>query len=98
MIKQQLFVANPSALLARPVSLLSETLKKFSCEANVIFKESVKSEKAPVFETRNEYFDYSEVARYLQGRWNIYGADLPDDAPKNIYHENARYLLDYSFA
>ena len=36
-------------------------------------------------ETQDEYFNYGRN----QGRWNIYGAYLPDEVLKKIYQENA---------
>ncbi|HMU33460.1 MAG TPA: amidohydrolase family protein [Pyrinomonadaceae bacterium] len=44
-------------------------------------------------ETRDEYFDYPSHAS-RQGRWQIYGIDLPDDVLKKIYSENALRLLE----
>ncbi len=44
------------------------------------------------FETENEYFDYpSHAAR--QGRWKVYGINLPKDVLRKIYRENALKLL-----
>jgi predicted TIM-barrel fold metal-dependent hydrolase len=43
-------------------------------------------------ETADEYFEYPTHASG-QGRWNIYGVDLPDDVLKKIYRENALRLL-----
>lgn len=43
------------------------------------------------FETRDEYFDYTPDGN--QGRWKIYGVDLPDEVLKKIYHENAIKLV-----
>lgn len=44
------------------------------------------------FETEDEYFDYPSHAS-RQGRWQIYGLGLPDDALQRIYRGNAlRYL------
>lgn len=43
-------------------------------------------------ETRDEYFEYPSHAS-RQGRWNIYGLFLPDDALRKIYRENALRLL-----
>jgi len=48
MIKQQLHVTNPSGIHARPASLLTETLKKFSCEATVIYKGKRKNGKSTI--------------------------------------------------
>ncbi len=45
------------------------------------------------FETRDEYFPYSEKSPPPQGLWRIYGIDLPDDVLKKIYHENAARLI-----
>ena len=44
-------------------------------------------------ETRDEYFDYPSHAS-RQGRWHIYGIDLPDDVLKKVYSENALRLLE----
>jgi predicted TIM-barrel fold metal-dependent hydrolase len=44
-------------------------------------------------ETRAEYFPYTPEERPHQGRWNIYGVDLPDDALRRIYADNARALI-----
>jgi len=43
-------------------------------------------------ETRDEYFDYPSHAS-RQGRWQIYGIDLPDDVLNKVYRENALKLL-----
>ncbi len=43
-------------------------------------------------ETRDEYFDYPSHAS-RQGRWQIYGVNLPDDVLRKIYRENALRLL-----
>lgn len=45
------------------------------------------------FETRDEYFPYNSLDEHNQGRWNIYGVFLPDDALKKIYHQNALRLI-----
>lgn len=44
-------------------------------------------------ETRDEYFDYPSHAS-RQGRWQIYGIDLPDDVLRKVYRENAIKLLE----
>jgi predicted TIM-barrel fold metal-dependent hydrolase len=44
-------------------------------------------------ETRAEYFPYSPHNPPHQGRWRIYGVDLPDDALRKIYADNARSLI-----
>jgi predicted TIM-barrel fold metal-dependent hydrolase len=43
-------------------------------------------------ETADEYFEYPTHAS-RQGRWNIYGMDLPDDVLLKVYRENALRLL-----
>jgi predicted TIM-barrel fold metal-dependent hydrolase len=43
-------------------------------------------------ETRDEYFAYPSHAS-RQGRWNIYGLDLPDDVLRKVYRQNAIRLL-----
>lgn len=43
-------------------------------------------------ETEDEYFEYPSHAS-RQGRWNIYGLNLPDDVLEKIYRANALKLL-----
>jgi predicted TIM-barrel fold metal-dependent hydrolase len=43
-------------------------------------------------ETADEYFEYPSHAS-RQGRWNIYGIDLPDDVLEKVYRSNALRLL-----
>ena len=43
-------------------------------------------------ETRDEYFEYPSHAS-RQGRWNIYGLFLPDDALRKVYRDNALHLF-----
>lgn len=43
-------------------------------------------------ETADEYFEYPTHAS-RQGRWNIYGLDLPDEVLRKVYRENAMRLL-----
>ncbi len=43
-------------------------------------------------ETDDEYFEYPTHAS-RQGRWNIYGLDLPEDVLRKVYRENALKLL-----
>lgn len=45
------------------------------------------------FETRDEYFPYSEKVPPPQGLWRIYGVDLPDDVLRKLYYENAAKLI-----
>lgn len=45
-------------------------------------------------ETADEYFEYPTHASG-QGRWNIYGLDLPDDVLLKVYRENALRLLPH---
>lgn len=44
------------------------------------------------FETEDEYFDYPSHAS-RQGRWKVYGINLPKDVLRKIYRENALRLL-----
>lgn len=44
-------------------------------------------------ETYNEYFEYQLWGTYSQGRWRIYGIDLPDEVLEKIYYKNAEKLL-----
>jgi predicted TIM-barrel fold metal-dependent hydrolase len=43
-------------------------------------------------ETADEYFPYQPTG-YSQGRWHIYGVDLPDEALHKIYHDTVARLL-----
>ena len=42
-------------------------------------------------ETNDEYFPYAQYPQ--QGRWMIYGLDLPDDVLEKVYHRNAEELF-----
>ena len=42
-------------------------------------------------ETADEYFDYWSAPE--QGRWKIYGIDLPDEVLEKVYHRNADRIL-----
>jgi predicted TIM-barrel fold metal-dependent hydrolase len=44
-------------------------------------------------ETSDEYFDYAPAKLPPQGRWRIYGIDLPDTILRKVYYENAARLL-----
>jgi len=44
-------------------------------------------------ETDDEYFDYAPSKVPPQGRWRIYGIDLPDGILRRVYHANAARLL-----
>jgi predicted TIM-barrel fold metal-dependent hydrolase len=44
-------------------------------------------------ETTNEYFEYPLWGINKQGRWRVYGIDLPDQVLKKIYHVNAEKIL-----
>ncbi len=44
-------------------------------------------------ETADEYFDYAPARIPPQGRWRIYGIDLPDAILRKVYTENAARLL-----
>jgi predicted TIM-barrel fold metal-dependent hydrolase len=47
-------------------------------------------------ETDDEYFDYAPAAIPPQGRWRIYGINLPDEILKKVYVANAARLLHVS--
>ena len=54
---------------------------------------------APYFrfvETADEYFPYAPDEPGGQGRWRIYGVDLPGDALRALYFETAAQLLALS--
>ena len=44
-------------------------------------------------QTSDEYFDYAPAKVPPQGRWRIYGIDLPDSVLHKVYYENAARLL-----
>ena len=44
-------------------------------------------------ETDDEYFNYNPGDIPLQGRWFIYGVNLPDEVLEKVYHNNAKKLL-----
>jgi predicted TIM-barrel fold metal-dependent hydrolase len=44
-------------------------------------------------ETDDEYFDYAPAKIPPQGRWRIYGINLPDPILRKVYNENAARLL-----
>jgi predicted TIM-barrel fold metal-dependent hydrolase len=45
------------------------------------------------FETKDEYFPYNSFDEHNQGRWNIYGVYLPDEALEKIYYKNALRIV-----
>jgi predicted TIM-barrel fold metal-dependent hydrolase len=45
-------------------------------------------------ETDDEYFDYAPASIPPQGRWRIYGINLPDNILRQVYHDNAARLLN----
>lgn len=47
-------------------------------------------------ETEDEYFDYAPAPAPPQGRWKIYGIDLPEGILRKIYFENTCRLLGLS--
>ncbi len=47
-------------------------------------------------ETDDEYFDYAPAKVPPQGRWRIYGVELPDGVLKKVYYEYAARLLHLS--
>jgi predicted TIM-barrel fold metal-dependent hydrolase len=48
---------------------------------------------ARFLETDDEYFDYAPARVPPQGRWRIYGINLPDQILKKVYYQNASRLL-----
>lgn len=44
-------------------------------------------------ETRDEYFNYGLRDVPANGRWMIYGLDLPDDVLRKVYHDNASQMF-----
>jgi predicted TIM-barrel fold metal-dependent hydrolase len=44
-------------------------------------------------ETDDEYFDYAPAKIPPQGRWRIYGINLPDTILRKVYYENSARLL-----
>jgi predicted TIM-barrel fold metal-dependent hydrolase len=44
-------------------------------------------------ETDDEYFNYGTSDIPKQGRWNIYGINLPENILRKIYYENAQKIL-----
>lgn len=45
-------------------------------------------------ETEDEYFDYAPAKIPPQGRWRIYGINLPEDILRKVYFENAARQLN----
>jgi predicted TIM-barrel fold metal-dependent hydrolase len=44
-------------------------------------------------ETEDEYFDYAPAKVPPQGRWRIYGIELPESILQKVYNQNAARLL-----
>lgn len=44
-------------------------------------------------ETADEYFDYAPARVPPQGRWKIYGLELPDSILRKVYHQNAERVI-----
>jgi predicted TIM-barrel fold metal-dependent hydrolase len=47
-------------------------------------------------ETADEYFDYAPAPIPPQGRWRIYGLELPESILRKVYHDNAARVLGLS--
>ncbi len=58
-----------------------------------VFKDELYEIYYRFLETDDEYFDYAPAEIPPQGRWRIYGIDLPDQILKKVYHDNAARLL-----
>ena len=44
-------------------------------------------------ETDDEYFNYDPQEPPSEGRWRIYGLDLPDEVLEKIYYRNAERVF-----
>ena len=44
-------------------------------------------------DTRDEYFRYDATPNGRQGRWRIYGVDLPDEVLEKVYTKNIKRLI-----
>lgn len=58
-----------------------------------LFKERLYDIYYRFLETADEYFDYAPANVPPQGRWRIYGIELPDSVLQKVYHQNATRLL-----
>lgn len=58
-----------------------------------IFNEALYEIYYRLLETDDEYFDYAPSKVPPQGRWRIYGLNLPDPILRKVYYENAARLL-----
>ena len=47
-------------------------------------------------ETDDEYFDYAPAKIPPQGRWRIYGINLPESILRKVYYENAARQLRFA--
>ncbi len=47
----------------------------------------------PVLQTADEHFAYSDEVPPPQGRWQIYGCELPQEQLEAIYSRNAQRIL-----
>lgn len=46
-----------------------------------------------LLETRDEYFDYGATRIPQNGRWRVYGLDLPDDVLEKVYRLNSLRII-----
>jgi predicted TIM-barrel fold metal-dependent hydrolase len=58
-----------------------------------VFKDELYEIYYRFLETDDEYFDYAPAPVPPQGRWRIYGIELPDAILEKVYHANAERLL-----
>jgi predicted TIM-barrel fold metal-dependent hydrolase len=58
-----------------------------------VFKDQLYEIYYRFLETDNEYFDYAPAEIAPQGRWRIYGINLPEQILRKVYFENAARQL-----
>ena len=58
-----------------------------------VFKDELYEIYYRFLETDDEYFDYAPAKVPPQGRWRIYGIDLPESILHKVYNQNAARLL-----
>jgi predicted TIM-barrel fold metal-dependent hydrolase len=61
-----------------------------------VFKDELYEIYFRFLETDDEYFDYAPAKVPPQGRWRIYGIELPESILHKVYNQNAARLLQIS--